>query len=526
MNNYFLKTSSFCNNDCIYCEQLNKKNIRDKGLDEIKQEIKEIKGRGFDSIKLSCNTDIRKGFVKILASIKNDNLNIVLETNGRMFCYFDFLKRVDKYIDQYEIYFSSSDSLIYEDMIGSNEGYNQLIDGVKNILKFSKSKKMAIAKIVLSGHNVPFLPSVVDKIKQLGIKQIKFVLPFKSYTNDALLSLPEAVPNIVAIKDYARKIGMEILIDQNLEYNPYLPQDVNFFDTNRARLEINFKKYKRQPRFSIVIPTFNKKDNLKFILHNFFNQDYPKSKYEIIVIDDGSDDKTLQSIRKMKPTCNFKYFYWPRKKIAKFYNRAGPARNIGINNAQGEIILFNDADILVAKSCLKKHDSYHRRYSNIIIRGFRMFLPKEFVPSIKKIENFAFLNKMAKPEKTERGRRLHCRLHDLSIEGWQRIVTSNLSLRKKYLEKVGGFNADFVFWGSEDVDLGYRLSRTFKLKFIWDDKMNVYHLYHPKESGGELSSLLIFWTAANLLYRKYLDEDIYNIVRDVILHRLDDVVIK
>lgn len=331
---------------------------------------------------------------------------------------------------------------------------------------------------------------------------------------------------------YLRKKRNKVLLNRDLEYNPYLPQDIKFFDISKAELEIDYRKHKDKPKFSVIIPTFNKKNNLKFVLNNFFKQDYSKLKYEIIVLDDGSNDKTLQTIKEIEPTCNFKYFYWPRKKIklknhfkkwAQFYNRVGLARNIGIKQAQGEIVLFNDADILVTKDCLKKHERYHQRYPNIIVRGFRMFLPKKL--NLKKIENFSYLDKISRPEKTKKERKRDCQLYNLSKEGWYRVITSNLSVRKKYLEKVGGFSRDFVFWGFEDVDLGYRL-KELKMRLIWDDKIKVYHLHHLKESGGELNDLLIFWLNTNILYRKYLDEEIYDIFKDTIIHRLDKLILE
>ena len=394
---------------------------------------------------------------------------------------------------------------------------------------------LKIAKIIITSENLPFLPLIINRIEQKGIKRVKFVLPFKLDKNDSVPSLMEAAPNIAIIKNYVQKKGIEILSNQKIENNPYLPQDVDFFDTKTVELKINFQKYKNKPKFSVIIPTFNKKDSLKFVLNNFFNQKYPKSRYEIIVIDDGSNDKTLESMKKIKPACNFKYFYWSRKKIklkddlkkwAEFYNRVGLARNIGIEHAQGDIILFNDADILVTKDCLKKHEVYHKKYSNVVVRGFRMFLPlpNKFKPSIKKLSNFKCLNRISHPEKNKREKKMHCRLHDLSQEGWQRIVTADLSIRKKYLEEVGGFSHDFVSWGFEDVDLGYRLSK-LDMRLMWDDKIKVYHLYHKREAGGELKDLLAFWVGTNILYRKYLDEKIYHVYRDVIMYKLDNLML-
>jgi len=388
------------------------------------------------------------------------------------------------------------------------------------------------AKIIITSENLPFLVPIIDRMSDTNIEVIRLVLPFKTKVNDEVPALSDAVPNIAIVKNYARKRGIKILADENLKQNPYLPEGRDFFDTNKAELRINFQKHRTKPDFSIIIPVFNKKDSLKFVLNNFLKQDYPKKGYEIIVVDDGSNDGTLESIKNIKPSCNFKYFYWPRKEIkireehkkfAKFYNRAGLTRNIGIKYAQGEIILFNDSDILVKLDCLRRHKKYHDRYSNIIVRGFRNFLPENFKPNFKKIGDFTFLDKISSPEKNKRGKRLHCHLYNLFNKGWQRVITANLSVRKRYLEKVGGFSKDFVFWGGEDVDLGYRLSR-LKMKFIFDDKIKTYHLWHSKESGIDFNYFLVLWINTNILYRKYFDEKIYSIFNDVIMRKLDTLI--
>ena len=527
---YFLKTSPSCNNNCIYCKHLDKKCNKHKSLREIEEELRKAKGCGFNIVKLSCNTEVRKNFLEILQLIQKYNFSTNLETNCRMFHYRGWFSKIDKYISNYEIYFSYPDAKIYCDLTGDKDGYNQFTGGANNILRFCKNKKSIMAKIVVMGHNLPFLTSIIDKMKRMGITQVKFILPFKLDVNDKVPSLVEAAPNIAMIKDYAR---VKILLDKELEYNPYITQDFNFFDISKAELKLDFKRHKSKPKFSIIIPTYNKKSSLKFVLNNSLKQDYSKSKYEIIIVDDGSNDKTFESIKKIKPSCNFKYFYWPRKKIklsdnfkkwAKFYNRVGLARNIGINYAQGEIILFNDADALITRDCINKHGKYHSKYPNIDVRGFRMFLPEKFSPILKRVENFGFLDKISFPEKTERGKKLHCRMHDLSQEGWQRFIPTNLSIRKKYLSRVGGFRYDSPFWGHEDIDMGYRLSK-LRMKLMWDDKIKVYPLYHPSQTEGALNTLSVMWINLNILYRKYLDEEIYNIYRDVIVRRLDNSIL-
>ncbi len=390
-------------------------------------------------------------------------------------------------------------------------------------------------EILISKDNLYSLVPLIDSLSQKGIRRIKLVLPFKIKKSDIAPPLSRVVWEIEQAKKYAEAKRIEIFSGYHPANNPYLPKDAGFFDTDQAKLKIDFRRFKNRPKITVVIPSYNKKDSLRFALKNFFNQSIPKSEYEVIVVDDGSKDGTGRMMEKLKPACNFKYIYWPRKEIklkqgyrkwSKFYNRVGPVRNIGIEHAQGEIILFNDADVLVDRSCLAKHKQYHDQRDNLVIRGFRNYLPDSFKPSYKNIDNFRYLEKIAIPERERWEKPEGFRDENYLIDKWFRFVTANLSIRKKYLEEIGGFDKDFVFWGFEDTDLGYRLSRKFNLIFIWDDKIKVYHLYHSREAGDKLNDLFAFKIGLDILYNKYLDKEIYDIYKEVIMGRLEDLILE
>jgi len=183
---------------------------------------------------------------------------------------------------------------------------------------------------------------------------------------------------------------------------------------------------------SIVIPTYNRKEVLKRCLELLFNQTYPKDKYEIILVDDGSTDGTDKMVFSLKPSCKLVYIRQKRK---------GPhiARNQGIKKAKGDIVLFVDSDILAPPNFILEHVKFHKIY------GEKTIVSGPTVRTDNLMDDFSDIKKRIKKKK-----------FDLSGPSF---ITSNLSVRREHLIKIGGFDEDFQGLGWHDWDLGLRLTK-------------------------------------------------------------------
>ncbi|MFM6395643.1 glycosyltransferase family 2 protein [Planktothrix sp.] len=90
------------------------------------------------------------------------------------------------------------------------------------------------------------------------------------------------------------------------------------------------------PLISVVIPTYNAEKTIEETIHSVLNQTV--SDLELIVVNDGSTDSTLEIISK---------FTDPRLKVFSYpHSGANSARNRGLEQASGEYISFIDADDL------------------------------------------------------------------------------------------------------------------------------------------------------------------------------------
>ncbi|MBW2982483.1 glycosyltransferase family 2 protein, partial [Candidatus Woesearchaeota archaeon] len=109
-----------------------------------------------------------------------------------------------------------------------------------------------------------------------------------------------------------------------------------------------FKKQKitnYKPNVSIIIPCYNEEKNIEKCLDAVYSSDYPLEKVEIIVVDDGSSDKTAEIADNYSKNISL---------IKGKHKGKSEALNLGIKNAKYDIICTIDADTEVDKTTLKK----------------------------------------------------------------------------------------------------------------------------------------------------------------------------
>jgi len=203
---------------------------------------------------------------------------------------------------------------------------------------------------------------------------------------------------------------------------------------------------------SIIIPTYNRKNILKKCLSALFNQSYPKDKYEIILVDDGSTDKTEEMLASLSPPCRLNYIS-NKKRLGQ-----PKSRNRGIKAAKGNYIIFTDSDIIVVPEFIQEHLKFHKLYKNAIINGELIYISS--------------LDEVGKKKKS---------IWDMSFSSFN---TANVSVKKESLIKVGGFDEEFLPYGWEDKELGYRL-RKMGLKNKKNPKALGYHF----KKRGDISNL-------------------------------------
>ncbi|RLI00484.1 hypothetical protein DRO30_05640 [Candidatus Bathyarchaeota archaeon] len=107
----------------------------------------------------------------------------------------------------------------------------------------------------------------------------------------------------------------------------------------------------KKPTVSICMPTLNCGLTVKLVLDTIKNLDYDKSKLEVIFVDGGSTDETLDILEKFREENLGKY--WDIK-IIKRKTNISEARNLCVLRSHGKYIFFVDSDVLLTRECLKR----------------------------------------------------------------------------------------------------------------------------------------------------------------------------
>lgn len=259
---------------------------------------------------------------------------------------------------------------------------------------------------------------------------------------------------------------------------------------------------------SIIIPSYNACERLYYNLLSLNMQVYARADFEVIVVDNGSVDGTADMLSSIDTNYALNSFYIYKNKGRAF------ARNYGVKEANGDIIIFLDSDMIVEKDFLTKHIQSHE-FCSIAVCGqswsrvysfyyddFKGYLKKNFskqlsekdIHKIDKLTNKQSLISEAEVKsyqcfkvsfnlaKMHEAEKELLEKYGKTLDGfyfpWSMLVTSNCSIEKDMFNNVGGFDNNFIDWGCEDLDLGYRLYKN-GCKFIKQNDIKSVHQEHP-----------------------------------------------
>ena len=96
--------------------------------------------------------------------------------------------------------------------------------------------------------------------------------------------------------------------------------------------------------FSIVVPVFNRPDEINELLESLVLQNYSEN-FEVIIVEDGSTISCENIVEKFKDKLNVLYYL-------KYNSGPGDSRNFGMNLAKGDYFILFDSDCIIPENYL------------------------------------------------------------------------------------------------------------------------------------------------------------------------------
>lgn len=212
-------------------------------------------------------------------------------------------------------------------------------------------------------------------------------------------------------------------------------------------------KAEQTPRFSVIVPVYNRVDEIEELLESLlYQEDVEPDTYEVIVVEDGSSLPCNEVCELYKwKGLNVRYFY-------KENEGRSIARNVGIENARGEWLIFFDSD------CVAPADYFQRLNNEPLLDNIDCFggpdAAHESFSNTQKAINFAMTSFL-----TTGG-----------IRGGKKSMekftprTFNMGIRSDVVKDIGGFREMY----SEDIDMSTRIKNAgYRISLLPEQK--VYH---------------------------------------------------
>ncbi|MFJ5265687.1 glycosyltransferase [Streptomyces sp. NPDC088387] len=249
---------------------------------------------------------------------------------------------------------------------------------------------------------------------------------------------------------------------------------------------------RRQPKCTVIIPTYNRARLLGYTLQSLVLQALHPDRFEVIVVDDGSSDETATVVEEFRDVLQLQYFFQPDEGF-----RAATARNVGIHHARADVCVFVDSGMLLHADFLNRHLAQHTAGRPVAVVGYNYGHRQdaaetwELQDELDVRDPTATITRLAQQPQWQDIRepfyaKYGDEFHHLPAP-WVVFWAGNISVPTEQLHVVGMFDEGFRSWGGEDLDLGYRLHRE-GVPIVLSRQATAVHLPHDKSGDANEQS--------------------------------------
>lgn len=219
---------------------------------------------------------------------------------------------------------------------------------------------------------------------------------------------------------------------------------------------------------SIFTITYNQKERVVLTVESMLRQDYPKDRYEIIVLDDGSTDGTEEPMQALAQKYAPAVKYLRHEHKADYMNALRWNQAIEAVRSETQIIIQVD-DILARPDFIKQHIKWHTQNKDYLVTGAK-FEADEETYDLNTCKRVSLAGKNGEAK---------------AITVYKAVWGASMSYTKKMIEKVSCLPYDkpyderMVGWGYHEVEFAYRM-RENGATIIYDPSAGVFHKNHEQ----------------------------------------------
>ena len=208
------------------------------------------------------------------------------------------------------------------------------------------------------------------------------------------------------------------------------------------------------PRYSIIIPVYNRPQEVAELLSSLTKQSYKN--FEVLIVEDGSSQRCDVVVDHYREKLLVQYFYKPN-------SGPGPSRNFGYGKAQGEYLIVFDSDCIIPPDYLMIVEN-HLRVDKLDAWGGPDRASEDFTPAQRAM---GYTMSSVFTTGGIRGNK--------KSVGWFQPRSFNMGISREVFEKTGGFNFTHL---AEDIEFSIRIKRAgFKVGLIADA-----YVYHKRRA--------------------------------------------
>lgn len=251
-------------------------------------------------------------------------------------------------------------------------------------------------------------------------------------------------------------------------------------------------------KITVIIPTYNGARCIAKVLESLTAQTLPAD--EVVVVVDGSTDNTVELAEKFKQRLPLKVIVTPN-------GGRSVARNTGVKNSTGELLVFLDDDMRAFPDCLKDHHDHHLQYKNSLLTGAiseDIELVKTDIQLYRKTLFWrrGYSGSGMKP------------FEPMNASSFY-LAAANFSIHRDLFEQLGGFDEQLK--DAEDYDLGMRailkgydvFGNNTKARAFHDDLLTCLSYIRRQRQYRESKRILL--ALKPQLYESYIVEKKYDI---------------